>query len=234
MLLVLILLGILIFILLLILVLIMSTVKVNVRLLNISNVKVVEDKIIKQKLKIDYNINVGIYIFNKIKIFGMTFRHDRKQEIKILKFFKIDNEQVKTVAKKMPSIKEIINVLKILKLDIEQIDLRILFDTEDVLITTGITTLISSIIPIILNKGISDFKKDKHKFIVKPLYINKNIIKISLNCIICIKMVHIIDIIFIVLKKKVRIKNGRTSNTRNDDNSNGKYQRYDRCEHNYR
>ena len=48
---------------------------------------------------------------------------------------------------------------------------------------------------------ITRLKKERYIYNIKPLYYNKNLYKINLNCIIEIKMVHIINIIFILIKK---------------------------------
>ena len=234
MLLVLILLAILIFIVFTIFILVGSTVKINVRYLNIANVK---DNFVKTKLGMDYNINFGIYLFGKIKIVGFNLikeKHGKRKVSKFFKFLKLNNNNVKSVVKERVKIREIIKATKILNPKAEKIKLNIVLDTEDVIMTTAFISISSSIIGVVFANLIEKFSEKKHAYNVQGLYKNKNIIKINLNCIICIKMVHIIHIIYIVLKEKERFKNGRTSNTRNDDNSNGKHKRYGRCEHNYR
>ena len=46
-----------------------------------------------------------------------------------------------------------------------------------------------------------DTKYQNYIYNIKPIYNNKNLYKINLNCIIEIKMVHIINIIYMLLKK---------------------------------
>jgi len=64
--------------------------------------------------------------------------------------------------------------------------------------------------------GITNPKKSE--FIVKPLYNLGNSIKFNLNCIISVKVVHIIYVIYILLKKR-RASNERASNRRSYDYS---------------
>ena len=57
----------------------------------------------------------------------------------------------------------------------------------------------------------SHTKSKKKKFTVLPLYNIGNVIKINLNCIIDVKIVHIIYVIYILFKK------GRNVNERASD-----------------
>ena len=70
----------------------------------------------------------------------------------------------------------------------------------------GISIIISNIIPHIIN--VRDISKYYYK--LNPLYINRNIYKINLNCIIDAKLVHIIYAIYLI--RKGDDINERTSN----------------------
>lgn len=59
---------------------------------------------------------------------------------------------------------------------------------------------------------------NKTEFRIIPLYNFGNSIKFNLNCIISVKIVHIIYVIYILLKTRRR-KNERTSNRRSYDYS---------------
>ncbi len=67
--------------------------------------------------------------------------------------------------------------------------------------TSFLVATIASIISIALPYLAKSIKKERYIYNIKPLYYNKNLYKINLNCIIEIKMVHIINIIFILIKK---------------------------------
>jgi hypothetical protein len=70
-----------------------------------------------------------------------------------------------------------------------------------------------------LSNMIKEFQKQKHKYTITPVYADKNIIKINLNCIIKIKMIHIICVLYILMKKRRVEKHERTSNRRTYDYS---------------
>ena len=57
------------------------------------------------------------------------------------------------------------------------------------------------------------------KYIITPLYFNQNIVNIEISGIFEIKMIHIINIIYILNKKEGVKKNERTSNRRSYDYS---------------
>ena len=61
---------------------------------------------------------------------------------------------------------------------------------------------------------------------IKPIYKDKNLYEISLNCIIEVKMVHIINMIYKIVKKRRSDKNERTSNRRAYDNSDEQFAKY--------
>ena len=73
-----------------------------------------------------------------------------------------------------------------------------------------VSTLISVLLPNIVKKS-----KNKYcDYIVQPIYVDKNVYKIEFNCIIELKIVHIISIIYFLAKKGRSDKNERASNRR--------------------
>ena len=96
-------------------------------------------------------------------------------------------------------------------------NLKLEIGTEGVMLTTFIIPFVSTIIALILKK----YAKNNHqKFKVNPIYKEKNILKLEFNGIFEIKMIHIINTICILKKKKGRVKkNVRTSNRRSYDYS---------------
>ena len=78
--------------------------------------------------------------------------------------------------------------------------------------TSIVVPAISTILAILLRQKIEKF--ENQIFIVKPIYINQNLINIVLSGIFEIKMIHIINIIYILNKKKGVRKIERASNTK--------------------
>ena len=69
----------------------------------------------------------------------------------------------------------------------------------------------------IFYKKVENYKNQN--FTIKPIYINQNLINILIDGIFEIKMIHIINIIYILNKKEGVKKYERTSNRRSYDYS---------------
>ena len=78
------------------------------------------------------------------------------------------------------------------------------------MLTTMLIPILSSMIAIIFTKACNP---NDCYYKVNPIYIDENIYKINLDCIISIKMIHIIIIMWNILRKRDDI-NDRTSNRR--------------------
>lgn len=131
-------------------------------------------------------------------------------------------------------LKQNIKEIKNLKINIKQFDFYLALGTENVIVTSILILLISTFLPFVLTKTIKKYENNKFKYKIIPIYKNENIFKMVLNCIINVKMVHIIHVTYNVLKKRRVYKNERTSDRRSYDNSYEQYSRYGRCKYNYR
>jgi len=108
-----------------------------------------------------------------------------------------------------------IKAFKSLNINIENINLKIEMGTENAALTAIIVPVISTVLSIILSRKIK--REQNQKFEIKPIYINQNLINIMFSGIFEIKMIHIINIIYILNKKEGVGKNERTSNRRTYD-----------------
>lgn len=198
--------GVLGLILLIILLLISSTIKLNVERLNISNY---EKGFKKSKIAKEFKIFIELHLFGKIKIAKIRINK------KILKKLNVEND-FKDLKKDAQLIKKvnILEILKLLKIKLEKLNLKAEIGTEDVMITVFLVTFISTVVGIICR----NVEQNKVEFNIMPLYQFGNAINFRLNCIINVKVVHIIYVIYILLKKGM-IKNERTSNRRSYDYS---------------
>ena len=144
-------------------------------------------------------------ILNKINLFKFTTNINQfeLQESRN-KYDKIKNHIVKNDNIKIKDIQ------KKLKLKYENINLNIEIGEENAAITAVLTGVISSIVSVIIGKYFSDIKQINWN--VQPMY-NINILKLSLNCIISVKLIHIINTIFMM--RKEGDKDARTSNRKN-------------------
>lgn len=190
------------------------TVKVEVK---IRNIKYNSEKVKGERLANNYQIIIKILTLEKIPIFRLKINKSKIEKINAKTHLKqkIEEEiQKQDIAKaiemeKKYDLKKLIpEVYKNIKLETENINLKIDLGTENVVLTSFIIPIISTILAFTV----------KRNFEVQPIYQNKNIIKFELNGIFSIKMIHIIDTICILKKKRRVYKNERTSNRRTYDN----------------
>lgn len=207
------------FFLLLSILFVISTIQIRVQRLTISNEE-------KEKLQYDYQIFLELILFHKVKMISLEID---KKKIEILdkkinleqKLKKIDLKKIK---KDLPSKQEMKKISEKINVKLERFHLLLDLGTIDVIITSAIITIISSALGIVLSKLIKHYQKEKYEYKIVPIYQNKNVINLSLNCIIQVKMVHIISIIYMLRKfRKEKKRYERTSNRRSYDYS---YEQY--------
>ena len=181
-----------------------STLRLVIEKLELSNTE--------EKRTDELKIKVQWYMFNKIKISSIPIKNKQIQKINLKqRIEKIDMQEIE------PTKKEMITLLKEIKL--KKLDLDITIGTEDVIITSAIVLLISTGMSFLLPKIIEKYEPKQYKYKILPVYQNKNLYKLKLDCIIYVKMVHIIYILQVILKRKRDGKNARTSNRRSYDYS---------------
>lgn len=167
----------------------------------------------KEHLNKNYEIKFTIYTFTKIPIFKIKMNNEKIKKImnneKIRKT--IEKQETKIIENRKDIDKEVVKGLKNIRLEIEEMNLKILIGTENALITAFIIPLISTMVAIFLSKKVQKYN-DKQIFLVTPVYINQNLINIEFSGIFQIKMIHIINTMCILNKKRKGDKNERTSN----------------------
>lgn len=163
----------------------------------------------------DYKLIIKLCILKKIPIIKINLTKTRLEKIELKKQIeKINIEEL--MANKQFDFK-IIKAFKRLNIDIDNINLKIEMGTENAALTAIIVPIISTILSIIFSRKIK--KEQNQKFEIKPIYINQNLINILFSGIFEIKMIHIINIIYILNKKEGVDRNERTSNRRTYDYS---------------
>ncbi len=201
MILVFLLLGFIIIIAFIVYILLLSDIKVKITRLHIFKSN--------EKFEIEFISKLGIYLFNKIKLFQLTIDDDKIKNI--YRSGKIDITKLKD-NKELN--KETIRILKKIKFTIENLKLNGYVGTTNAAFTALAITFMNTIIPMILSKRINKYEKEKYEYKIDTVYINQNIVNLEFNCIISIKIVHIINILYIYLKKGRVNKYERTSNRR--------------------
>ena len=162
----------------------------------------------------------GYEFIIKLKIFGtipiIKFKLNKNKLIKIQQSLKT-NEKVKQLEKDIIQNKDKFDaqIIKGLKdfgkgIYIETLNLEIELGTEDAFVTSMLVAIFSSILSI----GFSRIRVREKNIVyeIKPVYKNDNSIKIEISGIFQIKLIHIINIIYVLNKKGGRKNHERTSN----------------------
>lgn len=157
------------------------------------------DKITWIKIKID---NKKINKVRNSKFFNM-YISEKLNKTEIIKKIMKDNKKYKV---KIRDIQKLDLNIKQLYLDME------IFLLDNIFTSFSVVT-IASILSIILAKSVKRYKNNKYKYSINPIYGFKTSVKINLNCIINIKVIHIINMIYFIRKRSVKYYD-RTSNSR--------------------
>ena len=162
----------------------------------------------KKGQKASYVIKISLNIFNNIKWLWIS----------------LDSKKVKKLVSKIPEIDikkiesdftlEDIKVLKKLYLNVSKFKLYAILGLENPIATAFLVAILSSSISIAIPRFIKKWNKENYEYKIQPIYNNQNLYKIRLNCIIELKIVHIINVIYILTKKGKSDKNERTASNR--------------------
>ena len=192
------------------------TIKVKIKIVNL------ELNTLKGKgnyIKEDFFAVITIYILEKIPIWKIKINKEKLKKIQTSnRINKIKNNfNQKFIENKNDFDKNIFLMLNKFPTSLHDVNLNIEIGTESIMFTTFLIPVISTIIALLLTKYT---KGNDQKFNVKPIYNQKNLLKLEFKGIFEIKMIHIINTICILKKKKGRVKkNVRTSNRRSYDYS---------------
>lgn len=197
--------AILILLIITILLLIFSNIRINIKKCYISNIERNKHK----KLEKEIVVYLELYLLGIIKIAKLRITKSMIQKLRITKDIKSLEKDVKIIKKV-----HLIDIIKKLKVKIKRAYLNLEIGIDDVIITSYIVFVISSLMGILFGK----LGPKKTQFRIMPLYNFGKSIKFNLNCIIDVKIVHIIYVIYILLRKR-RNNNERTSNRRPYDYS---------------
>ena len=165
----------------------------------------------------DYKIVIKLCIFRKVPILKVTITKLKLDKLMIKFKGKIKNIEMELLSNTNQIDKNFIKAMKKINLSIKRINLNIELGTENAGLTAIIIPLLSTLISIIFRKKVENY--NKQFFRISPIYINQNLINIIVSGIFEIKMIHIINIIYILSKKEGVKKNERTSNRRSYDYS---------------
>jgi hypothetical protein len=173
----------------------------------------------KVKSKNTYKINVGIYLFGTLKMFGISFEENalrilgKKINYREIKQTKVYKDMIKKDVSEFDR-KLLTDNIKTLNMKFEKINLNAKLGTDSTLITSFLTFAVSTGVSFVIQKSINKYNPNKHKFIITPMYENRNSINIFLELIASFKLKNVIKVIYELnklsktehIKHKIKLK----------------------------
>lgn len=184
-----------------------SDIKIEIKQLEFSNV-------LYPHMVYDFTVCIGFYFMNTIKLLRFTVNKAKLERSKL-----VNKISIKEVEKNVKINKELWEHLKTIKPKLQALKLNASIGTEDAVLTSITTLVLATLLSILLPYVVEPKHQPQITYKIEPLYQGKNIIDFSLHCIIYVKMVHIMNIIYIYLRKRRVEKYERTSNRRTYANS---------------
>ena len=181
-----------------------STIRIEIENFKMSNIKKIQEK--------EYIVYLSLYfqqLFSDL-LFSLKLNSGKLKKIYVK--MKLDKLDLKKIEKDLKL--DDFKIIKKMKLKLTHFDLKMKLGVESPVITAFLVSIISLSISILLPYLASELKENKYKYIVEPIYQNKNLYKIQFNCIIQAKMVHIISAIYMYLKKGRSDVHERTTSNR--------------------
>ena len=205
---------------------------------NLSNKK-------ETKTNNDFLIKFKLCIFNIVPITFLKINNKKLDKLKEKKMFVKIGKRLKNTMDKMQlqfidkliknqsqkTILDVLSITKELKLKFKKVDLKVDVGLSDVIATSFLIPTITTIISFFFRNTNLDLRNSKYtikpiynqsKFSVNPIYNLENYgseINIFLKCIIEVKMIHIINIMYIIKKQRKVSNYVRPSNRRSYDYS---------------
>lgn len=132
----------------------------------------------EEKINEDGKIYVYLLLFNKIKLFRKNVRNIPMKDVK----FETSDFDIKIFKNKDIKI-NYLELIQNINIDIKNIDLNVKIGTEDAGITAILVGILAGTLGIIIKKP---------KYQILPIYANRNLLKINLNGIFTIYLMHYI------------------------------------------
>ena len=132
----------------------------------------------EEKINEDGKIYVYLLLFNKIKLFRKNVRNIPMKDVK----FEASDFDIKIFKNKDIKI-NYLELIQNINIDIRKIDLDMQIGTEDAGITAILVGILAGILGIIIKKP---------RYQILPIYANRNLLKINLNGIFTIYLMHYI------------------------------------------
>lgn len=170
------------------------------------------DKKTIEKHEKNFYVAITIYLFGFIKIFRKKIEEQKID--KLIEKEKQKDFDIPILKQYIPTLKDLKQVLKTLNIQLEKLSLLFEIGVEDAMITSFLIPLFSTAFSFVLPFLVKKKKRKSYFYQIKPLYNGQSQYKIELDCIFSIKMVHIIYMMYQIMRRRESDKHGRTSNRR--------------------
>ena len=145
---------------------------------------------VNSNYEVDFKLNIlGKFTIVKIKIDSKKLDKfhvkEKLKQVDLQKFKYKDKDNLQ---------KRVKEVIKQIDIDLKTCNLKIDLGTENACVTSFIVPIIATVISIFIRKKIK--KYENQNFIIQPIYQNRNVINIKFSGIFEIKLIHIINIIY--------------------------------------
>lgn len=168
-----------------------STIKVEIDTLKIEKL---------EKIKInDFKLKIYLVLFDKLKWLQIKISKEKIENMKkanINKFLKrISNLKIVKNLKNTNFIKKggmISKAIKASKTKVEKLDLNAEIGIENIIFLSYLVAILDIIVGINLAKRAKDMDVEKYKYIITPRQTRKFYLRLSINCIISVKISNII------------------------------------------
>lgn len=176
-----------------------------------SKIKINIKEIILTNNNKEFNMEIYFYFFYIVRILSLKINsknitiYNHKISINKIKRKMIQNfnvEKIENTVFKRISFKD----LKNLKVNITKLKIYFEFSTNNVLLTTYSTPIISTLLSMIYSKFIKEYNRKNFYFKINPMYLHKKYFYVEGESIIEIKMWNIINIMYQLLRKGEKIK----------------------------
>ena len=204
----------LLFVLIIVFLIMSMKIKIKIQDLQYNSHKHIQENIYTEKEKThfnsNYNFTIILYTLNIIPIFKIKItkktldKLNRKTHIKQKIEEKINEEELIKLEEKYNLKKDFMQIIKNIKISIEEIDLKIEIGTENAILTSFIVPTISTILAILIVNSKNNIENKKFK--ITPIYQNKNIVKVNVDGNIIVKFSNIVNTIYILNNNK-KVKN---------------------------
>ncbi len=195
---------------------ILSTLKIEVKNYEVSNMYSNQNNSEKNlnankntcknnKINAKYKIKVSLNVLDKLRILQLKLNSEKIKKITLK--MHLDRIDIKKLEKeiRIDDIKEIMQV----KPKISYLDLSVKVGIDDVLLTTYAVPLICTAISALLPLAVEKKNYNKIKYVVKPIYNNGNVYDLKFNIGIKIKVIKFLNAVYRIYKNK------KTSHSKN-------------------